>query len=428
MPIFMRNKTYMLRRRVPKRYAEVEERREIKISLKTDSLEVANIKAAQVWQQQIGMWEAMVRGETDVAKVRYEAAQELAAAAGMQFLHADEVAQLPLKDIYERFTKTLNTEGEMDPRRTRAFLGAIKKPGIRMSEALEIFFELTREEDNNRSRNQLRVRHNNFKRAFKGFIEVAGDIELQHMSADHMLELREFYGQRIQEGHILPGTANKEMKNLGTVLRRVNQMKRLDLDLPLSGWAFKGAKDGVRKPFSTEWIKRTLIKGNHLSGLNSEARAVVHLMINTGVRPSEAGALIAEDIHLGGKVPFIEIKARSEGEFKRAVKTSSAERVIPLTGVSLDALRAFPQGFPRYFDRSSTVSATINKYLRENDLMETEKHSLYCLRHSFEDRMLEASIDERLRRDFLGHALGRERYGSGGDLAFRRAQLERVAL
>lgn len=60
--------------------------------------------------------------------------------------------------------------------------------------------------------------------------------------------------------------------------------------------------------------------------------------------------------------------------------------------------------------------------------MESPEHSLYCLRHSFEDRMLMAGIDERLRRDFLGHRLDRERYGSGGDLAFRHGEISKVAL
>jgi hypothetical protein len=65
-----------------------------------------------------------------------------------------------------------------------------------------------------------------------------------------------------------------------------------------------------------------------------------------------------------------------------AWETDSSERVIPLVGVSLDAFRAFPSDFPRYADNPS-LSDTINKFLRENELLETEGNSLYCLRHSF---------------------------------------------
>jgi integrase len=51
----------------------------------------------------------------------------------------------------------------------------------------------------------------------------------------------------------------------------------------------------------------------------------------------------------------------------------------------------------------------------------------YSLRHSFEDRLLRADVDERVRRDLLGHALGRERYGEGGGLAYKLKMVEKVA-
>ena len=427
MPIFLRGKTYHLRRRVPKRFAPVEERRELVVSLKTDSMERARSRADDVWLSQVDVWEALMRSDGDGQKHRYKAAQDLAKASGLAFIPADKVAQLPLTEIVERVMLSLNSEGKIEDRRGRAYLGTAKQPSVTVTDCLDTFFELTKEEDADRSPNQLRVRHNNFRRSIANFVEAVGDLDIRQLSADHMLQLREHYAERAHQQLIKAATANKEIKNFGTILRRVNRMKMLGLDLPLSGWGFKNAKDGVRKPFSTDWINRTLINGDALMGLNSEARAIVRLMINTGMRPSEAAGLRPEEIKLNATVPHIEIKARTQGAYKRAVKTQSAERVLPLVGVSYEALRGFPDGFDRYFDKAG-LSATVNKYLRENNLMETQEHVLYCLRHSFEDRMLEAGIDERLRRDFMGHSLGRERYGAGGDLAFRHSQLKRVAL
>ncbi len=75
---------------------------------------------------------------------------------------------------------------------------------------------------------------------------------------------------------------------------------------------------------------------------------------------------------------------------------------------------ACPKGFPKYRSSSASLSTTVNKFLRSNGLMETPDHSLYGLRHSFEDRLLAAGLDERIRRDLFGHALNRERYGKGG--------------
>jgi integrase len=101
--------------------------------------------------------------------------------------------------------------------------------------------------------------------------------------------------------------------------------------------------------------------------------------------------------------------------------------VIPLAGVSLDAFRQCPNGFPRYSEHPA-LSATVNKYLRENGLMETPGHTLYSLRHSFEDRMLAAGVDDRIRRDLFGHRLTRERYGQGASLEHLQAVVQSVAL
>lgn len=69
----------------------------------------------------------------------------------------------------------------------------------------------------------------------------------------------------------------------------------------------------------------------------------------------------------------------------------------------------------------------VNKYLRENGLLETPKHSLNGLRHSFEDRLLASRVDECIRRDLFGHALNRERYGAGASLSHLRDVIQPVA-
>ena len=53
---------------------------------------------------------------------------------------------------------------------------------------------------------------------------------------------------------------------------------------------------------------------------------------------------------------------------------------------------------------------------------------MYSLRHSFEDRLLAADVDERNRRDLLGHALNRERYGKGASLEHMQEVVSKVAL
>lgn len=58
----------------------------------------------------------------------------------------------------------------------------------------------------------------------------------------------------------------------------------------------------------------------------------------------------------------------------------------------------------------------------------TSARSLYGLRHSFEDRMLMGGVDERIRRDLMGHGLKREKYGKGGDMEFVHGLMLPLAL
>ncbi|MEM7709920.1 MAG: integrase, partial [Pseudomonadota bacterium] len=177
----------------------------------------------------------------------------------------------------------------------------------------------------------------------------------------------------------------------------------------------------TRPPFSEEWIRTRLLAPGALDGLNGQARALLLGMINTRYRPSEGAALTAETIRLDCDVPHISIEP--EG---RQLKSHCARCVIPLTGVSLEAFKQYAQGFPCCGNRA-TLSAVVNKFLRANGLLETPRHSIYSLRHSFEDRMLAAEIDDRTRRDLFGHRLDRQRYGKGASLEDVAEPVSRIA-
>ena len=237
-----------------------------------------------------------------------------------------------------------------------------------------------------------------------------------------MLDFRQWWVERVVEEGLTANSANKDLIHLGKILKTVNKMKRLGLVLPLSDLSLKEDEGKIRPPFSDKWIRDRLLAEGALAGLNAEARCILLAMINTGGRPGEIANLKPKRILLDVDIPHIVIEPDD-----RQVKTRHSRRVIPLTGVSLEAIRTFPGGFPRYHDNPS-LSATVNKFLRQNGLMETEHHVLYSLRHSFEDRMLAAGVDDRIRRDILGHSLTRERYGAGASLEQAHRILQAFAL
>ena len=418
MSIIMRNKIYYLRKYTPTRYRGVETRLEILHSLHTDSLEVATSKAPLVWKELIEAWEARLAGDTEDGEAKYQAARGLAKLRGFRYLPGAQVAKLPLKELIAR----IDAIPALNVQEATAMLGLAPVPEITITRALDLFWGFADDRINGKSDDQVRRWRNPRLKAVKNFIDLIGDVPLRELTQDHMLDFREWWWEKIKDEDLAPSSGNKDFIHLANILRTVNTMKRLNLILPLSGLTFKAGEKTLRPPFSTNWIKEKLLASGALDGLNVEARTVLLGMINTGYRPSEAAELRAEHIRLDTEVPHISIEPVG-----RTLKSDASKRVIPLAGISLEAFRASPEGFPRYRD-SAALSATVNKFLRENGLAETPGHTMYCLRHSFEDRMLAANVDERIRRDLFGHTLDRERYGSGATLEHKLRVIQSIAL
>ena len=422
MALVVRGTTFYLRKRVPGRYATVESRLEILHSLHTDSLETAKKKSSLVWGELIESWEARIAGDTKDGEARYQAARELAKLRGFRYIPSAQVSKLPLKDLIARIDAIPTPGGKANIGEAIALLGLAPVPEITVTRSLILFWGFAEDRIIGKSEDQIRRWRNPRLKAVKNFVEVVGDVSLRDLTQDHMLDFREWWWDKIKEEELDPETGNKDFIHLANIFRTVNTMKRLNLDLPLTGLMFKSGEKTIRPPFSSTWIQEKLMAPGALDGLNLEARTVLLGMINTGYRPSEAAELRPEHIRLDATVPHISIEPLG-----RMLKSEASKRMIPLVGISLTAFQACPGGFPRYRD-SAALSATVNKFLRENGLAETPVHTMYGLRHSFEDRMLAAGVDERIRRDIFGHSLDRERYGSGATLEHKLRVIQSISL
>lgn len=291
-----------------------------------------------------------------------------------------------------------------------------------MSKALSAYWVLAADKTIGKSPDQIRRWENPRKKAAAGFIACVGDKPIEDVTTEDLIAFRGALTRRVLAGDIVASSANKDLIHFLTVIEDVARAKSIALQCNRTKIMLKTDDTNTRPPFSRAWIKDKILAPGALDGLNPEARAILLGMINTGYRPSEGAMLTAAQIRLDGPVPHISIEPVG-----RALKTKHSKRIIPLVGVSLEAFKAFPNGFPRYAD-SPALSATINKYLRENGLLETPNHSLYSLRHSFEDRMLAVGVDERIRRDLMGHALQRMRYGDGAAMLHLQGVVESIAV
>ena len=423
-----KSNTIYFRRRVPKEFASVHPKPFFEVCLKTDSMAEAKEKAAAVWAGCLAGWQDRLDGRAADAEKRFEAVRRIARARGFQYRRMQEIVQGPVSAILERLSAVpVLPAGSVDPVVAAALVGSIDPPVMTVSRALEKYWDFSKAKLIGKTEDQKRRWENPKKKAVANFIKVCGDLPLADIRPDEMQDFQDWWVERLELEGLSANSANKDFGHLSTILTTVCRKMRLGITPPVKGWTIQEGRANERPPFSDRWIRDRLIP--HFTSdactLNDEARDVLLIMINTGARPSEISGLSpADSVIEPGAVPYIDINDQG-----RTLKTDASVRRVPLVGVSLEAARrAVGRGFPRYAG-SPSLSALVNKYLLTHGLKETPGHVFYSLRHSFEDRLLAAGVDERVRRDLIGHSLGgRQRYGSGLSLAATHEILQGLAL
>lgn len=425
MTLRKRGNIYYLYRRVPRQFAAVERRSVIWCNLHTDSESEASKRADAAWTDMCKQWQARVDGETENPEQRYSTARSIVSMHGLPYIRSSEMTETRMSA--EAFLQRVQlvpeqADGELNKAEMDALFGVVPEPPVTITRALDLYFDLARAETLGKSEQQIRKWKSPIIQANRDFVALIGNKALKDVTRDDIRSYRSWWLDRIEEQGLSARTANKNIDHLGKVFKLVNEEKRLNINLPIGGLRIKEGIKTTRPPFSDAWIREKILDSQLLDDLNAEARAILFIMVNTGARPSEIVALTKNTIHIDATIPYISIEP--EG---RAVKTQYAVRRIPLVGVSLTAAREFPDGFPTYRG-TDNLTKDINIYLSKHGLRESESHSLYSLRHSFEDRLLRAGVDERIRRDLMGHRLTRERYGKGADLQMLHDLLTPIAI
>lgn len=424
-------------RRVPADVADQDSRQPvIRVSLKTSDLAVARTMRDALEQADHDLWGAMLAGDdADAALKRFAAASRRAAALGFRYRPAVELeAKASWQELAERMEA-------IDDTRTphaveRAVLGGETQPSVSLSQALKVYLDdVVASKMVTKSDKQRRKWRVIPERAVRTFIELVSDKPMGDITRE---DAHKFY--RHWSARIAPTTKGvKASHSASSGNRQIGALRALyreyftfmgdpDRQNPFTGLGFEERLKGKRPPFPTAWLKDRILKASALEGLNLEARAILMATIETGARPSEICNLAEEHIFVDAEIPFIRITERDDPDSPRELKTKASTRDLPLVGAALAAFRKFPKGFPRYFEKEESACAAINKYLRENKLTPSPKHTIYSIRHSFEDRMKEAGIDGEMREIFFGHRRSRQEYGSGGTLEWRRSLLKRMEL
>jgi integrase len=243
------------------------------------------------------------------------------------------------------------------------------------------------------------------------------------VTVDDALDYAEWWRERVVSENVAAKSANKDIGQLSRMLKDISIRRRLNIPDIFKGLRLRNEIEKSRMPFETEFIQDRLLAPGALAGLNEDARYILYMVMETGCRPSEVANLQENAIHLDAKIPYIRIQPDG-----RKLKTEDSEREIPLVGVALKAMKLRPKGFERYRDKSSSLSATLNKYLFQNGLRPSKDHSVYSLRHSFKDRLVGAEAPDSLIDSLMGHRTYKPKYGRGPSLELKLKFLESIAL
>ena len=434
------------RRRVPLRFAALDPRGLIRRSLETDDIREARLRRDAMEAADDAYWlELAGADERGAAARRYDAARRRATALKLHYAPAQELITAPIETLQRRLDVLEQrfggsglprlaggADGALSEAARRelfldvaATLGAVSPPVALFSEAFDVYLnEIEAAQKRRKSPAQYAAWRKVKLRSRANFIAVVGDKPFDEIGRGEAVEFWRWCEARVSAGEWRANSAARDFGNVRKAWAAYTRHLGRQADNPFRDLSFAKDRERTRPPFETSWIIDALLQPGALAGLNEDARLILLALIETGCRPSEICNLSAARIMLDAKVPHISIAPEDGLE----IKTESSIRRIPLLGVSLEALKRRPEGFPRYRDRATNFSATAQKFLRENGLLPSADHSVYSLRHSFEKRMTEGGVDEELRRILMGHALDRPRYGDGGSLEFRRAQLERIVL
>jgi integrase len=434
---------WYLVRRVPKHLAVLEGRNTVVwstgIAVWQDPRAIRATALVRQYDQDLqDHWNRLLTGAQSQWPREHRKNVEHAASLQLSYASNAALATASLEDLFQRFSLLVNAWGEKalvrgpyaPPMRAdvAAALGGTEEPdeqdtadGVMASQMLEEYAQVKATElarKSPRQRSKWRVRRQS---ALDLFIAViGGDKPFKKLTRKDVQAFRKYWQQRIEKEEVRINSANRNIRQVSglySVVKDFHQVEGLNI---FDRIRIPGGEEGKRIPFDAGFVQNHYLAEGQFADLNPEARRIIYLCIETGVRLSEACALDRTTIHLNAPVPYIDIQA-----VNRTTKTKESVRKIPLVGVALLAMRAQPDGFPRYRDKADAASAVINKALDVRKLRPGGKgQTLYSMRHTIVDRLKAVEAPRDIQEDILGH---KHMYGAGTALEHQQRWLLKIA-
>ena len=256
-------------------------------------------------------------------------------------------------------------------------LSASTSSSMTLSKALELYLRL-------KGSNKDKIFHRGAERNIQSVIDVLGDRPVDEYASSDAASFRDYL---LQTG-LTTSSVKRNFSTIRSIINLCIQEHGLDCKNAFSRVYLPDLDDSKkRKPIPIENIRQ--IQQN-CRDVDDEARWLVALISDTGMRLSEAAGLHINDIILDEDIPYINLTSHPW----RSLKTKGSKRQIPLVGASLWAAQKIKNephntfAFPRYNTTSTTnansASAAINKWLKPRV---PEGCVIHSFRHSLRDRL-----------------------------------------
>lgn len=425
--LYIRGKNFIFRFAIPAHLRGLAGKSEFKVSLKTKDHLTALRKYGDVEPHYQNLMEKLRAGETltSASDLSYEEIVQIASIQGRTYKPIDQLVQNPAEfmQTHSEWSKAGKPKGPD----FQSYFGTATRT-IKLS-GLVAFYEADQIHELSRfSEREYSKKISPLENAVKQLTIFLGkDVELKTLTRQQARDFHKSLKAKIASQGIKANTASKYITHLRVLIKTYKLAQDDESETVFDGLNFK-AEDNARPPFSIDFLNERWFKEDVFATLNPCAKALLFAVIDTGCSFKElCGLNPDQDIKLTAAVPHIIIQENKN----RQLKTAHRERIIPLTGYSLQAFQAFPAGFTKYATGNgpSNASGLINKYMKNNGLLESNQHSIYSLRHTFKDRMRKHRIPEELQNDLMGHkdqGMG-SHYGNGYPLEESAKYMRQIA-
>jgi len=234
------------------------------------------------------------------------------------------------------------------------------------------------------------------------------------------IEINSFVSARLLD--VSTGSIRRELNSICAVFNLVYEEHEIDhfhrfrkIHIPREG------EDKVeRDDFTPDQLEviREIIKGSE-----NKVEQIIGLLIDTGMRSSEAVGLASADVHLG-RIPHIVLHKNT---FRR-LKTKNSQRKIPLVGSSLDAANNLDLKdewvFSNYIHNIDSANASVNNRLKR--ILGPESPTSHSFRHTLATRLRSVECPEYMRKELGGWASSvSEMYGTPTDITSKAEYIEK---